>query len=380
MNTIRTLHLASFSGNIGDNANHRGSKKLFLRNDLPALHYEQMEIRDFYRGQRKFDLDFIQYANTFDLLFIGGGNFFELWPPDSKSGTSINLDILDLEKIKVPILFYSLGVDVGLGCSEDNKKKFKAFLDYCIQKPEIFVSVRNDGAISNLTNLYGKKFASKMTMIPDGGFFADYPACSAIKNNPVKNIAINIAGDMLDVRTKNIGFDNYIDEIAKFLMDFHANYHDYITVFFPHIFKDYTIITSLFDKLPDEISRNKLQIAPYAQGDQAAEIIWGQYRQCELVLANRFHANVVPIGMGIPTIGLCNYPQIYGLYKELEIQDRLIDCSKSGFSKNLMDLTGQTLAALPEVKNRLRNISLQVNKSGDENIQCLKSWFQQNFK
>ena len=39
----------------------------------------------------------------------------------------------------------------------------------------------------------------------------------------------------------------------------------------------------------------------------------------------RFHANVCPIGLGTPTIGLVNYPQVKLLYEELNLENRFVD-------------------------------------------------------
>ena len=72
MRKIRILHIASFIGNVGDNANHDG-----FRNNLRALLgrecvFDEIEIRDFYFSVRKrlFDEDFIEEANTYDLVVV----------------------------------------------------------------------------------------------------------------------------------------------------------------------------------------------------------------------------------------------------------------------------------------------------------------------
>jgi polysaccharide pyruvyl transferase WcaK-like protein len=56
------------------------------------------------------------------------------------------------------------------------------------------------------------------------------------------------------------------------------------------------------------------------------------------MLGMRFHANVCALGLGIPTIGLVNYPQIQFLYEELNCLDRAFSVHEPGFSKPLREL------------------------------------------
>ena len=111
------LHLASFAGNIGDLANHAGARRMLAERLGFALEFTDLEIREFYWKQRSFDDAFVEYANGFDLLIIGGGNYFELWVDHSATGTSIDITPERLAKLKVPTLFFALGVDTGQGYS-----------------------------------------------------------------------------------------------------------------------------------------------------------------------------------------------------------------------------------------------------------------------
>ena len=79
MSSLRILHLASFSGNIGDNANHMGFRPWFAKQVGREVAWSNCEIREFYWKERAFDTDFVALANSYDALVIGGGNYFELW-------------------------------------------------------------------------------------------------------------------------------------------------------------------------------------------------------------------------------------------------------------------------------------------------------------
>ena len=379
MKILKVLHLASFTGNIGDNANHCGAKKLFQRNGVPPMEFTKLEIREFFRKERYFDDDFISYANKFDLVMIGGGNYFELWPQNSRSGTTIDISPAELKKIRSPILFYSLGIDPGQGCTEENSVKFRNFLDYCGESANIFVSVRNDGATTHLNNLYGDRYTESVTMIPDGGFFSSYQTYSTFKDEEIPKIGVNLAGDMLDKRTSQIGETQYLDELKIFFTKFSEENPGYKIIFFPHIFRDIQLLGRLFEKLPDYLVRNKIQIAQYGQGDNEAETIFGQYNKCQLCLGNRFHSNVIPIGNSIPTIGLANYIQIPNLYKEIELQDRVINCNRANFSNDLLVLTKISLANLTQLKSRYLKVNNQINLIADGATLKLKKWFELNY-
>ena len=104
--TLNVMHVASFWGNIGDNANHTGMRKILSRYTGYHFRFKEVEIRDFYimRKKRKFDDSFVREANRHDLLLIGGGNFFDLWINESATGTTIDMKKEIFEQIKVPVI------------------------------------------------------------------------------------------------------------------------------------------------------------------------------------------------------------------------------------------------------------------------------------
>ena len=126
---MKAIHLASFSGNIGDVLSHEGTYNLFKRYFKKKINFKKLEIRDFYKNKKKINLHLVNYINSFDFFLIGGGNYFELWVPNSYTGTSLNFNLALFKKIRVPIIFHSLGVDINQGIYKNNKKKFIDFLN-----------------------------------------------------------------------------------------------------------------------------------------------------------------------------------------------------------------------------------------------------------
>lgn len=318
---LKVLHIASFIGNIGDNANHLGFQN--LRQKFLDFKFEitTLEIRELFWGKWSFNSNyFIEIANNHDLIVIGGGNFFELWVEKSETGTTIDISISTLEKIKTPFVFYALGLDIGQGYSENTHKKFKVFLDYLIEKPnQYFVSLRNDGAFKNLRLLYGDIYDKCLVKLPDAGFFAESRNLIQAEIGNKSYVVINIAGDMIEKRFLKFenGIDGFIDTFSGFV-DWMITAFKMDVIFVPHIYRDLEIIYKILNKMTDSSRRRHTTVSAYVTGDNGFEYIHNIYKHATLVLANRFHSNIFGISLGIDTIGLVNYPQIENLFDELE--------------------------------------------------------------
>jgi polysaccharide pyruvyl transferase WcaK-like protein len=377
---VNVCHLASFSGNIGDNANHLGSRAQFKKFLNLDFEISEIEIRSFYRKERFFDDAFIREVNKYDLLIIGGGNYFELWPANSRSGTSIDLGVEQLSQIRVPTLFYSLGVDLGQGVSLENKMKFDHFLEYLISQERFFVSVRNDGAKKNLSHLFGEKYSESIAVVPDGGFFVD----DQIEIQPIFRrlgrslVGINLAGDMMDIRLKSQSTNEYLCEFSKFIDTALSDSPEVDFVFFTHIPKDMLLLAQILNRISDKFARGRVYFAPYGQGLDMAKIIFGIYKSCDLIIGNRFHSNVVPIGFNVPTIGISNFPQIDLLYDELNLSDRIIDINQMSFAEILNAKVQETLANKTSIVNNYMGINRILFNQINDSFEKLKIWMTHN--
>ncbi|GAL27516.1 hypothetical protein JCM19239_2478 [Vibrio variabilis] len=324
MSKLNVLHIASFSGNIGDNANHRGFRNTLENNTDLNIEYQEYEIRQLFRSQKPFDSDFVALANQFDLLIFGGGNYFELWVERSATGTSIDIELELLDQIKAPIVFNGLGVDPAQGASRNCIEKFRRFLDYCIARRDILLSCRNDGSLKALQHLLGPHYANAFYHVPDTGFYChyDHEHCTEIVEEK-RNIVIQVAGDMLEKRycSAENAHQRFITQIALVIEELAQNNNHVILV--PHIYRDLAEIYRILEVLPDETVRERVTVAPYLVGDRGSNHIMNIYAQSDLVIAMRFHANVCAIGFGRPCIPLINYPQIEGLCTELDITDKI---------------------------------------------------------
>ncbi len=220
MKKVKVLHLASFSGNIGDNANHKGSRKALNEyKHILNFDFTNEEIREYYWRNKKFDDNFAKKCNQYDLVLIGGGNYLEFHIHHSRTGTSIDIPKYLLKKINVPIVFFSLGCECSLGYKEETFLKSKSFIDFIISLPNrYYLSVRNDGAHYNIKKYYGKSYIDKFTLIPDSGFLIEKQETGYNLKKNKKYIGVNIAGDSLDVRFKsNRSKEFFLNSFAKFI-------------------------------------------------------------------------------------------------------------------------------------------------------------------
>lgn len=352
---LRVLHVASFSGNIGDNANHLGFRPWFESLVGKKIAWSEYEIRDVYRGKRKFDEAFALEANAHDLVVIGGGNYFELWVDNSPTGTSFSITDEALSALEVPVFFNALGVDAGQGVSVKARGEFTRFMRHVLASEQFFVSVRNDGSAMALSANTSGLALDKVVRLPDAGFFARFDQVSVPTEMPGPVIGINLAGDMLQQRFPGAGRSDYasfLEEFVHFAVNIRAHSRTARFVLFPHIFRDLKVYADLLAVLPDEIRREACRISAYDSGPCAAEEVFSEYKRCDVVLGMRFHANVVAIGLRIPTVGLVCYDQIKLLYDEMGRPDLTIDVQQRGFAADLTRLT-VSLVAEPEASREV---------------------------
>lgn len=359
MPRLKIAQLASYRGNVGDQANVVGTRRLLAENlgpfgagfDLEYTDVEYLEYEPDPRwGGRKFDDSFVDLANGHDLLMIGGGGFFELAVDRSATGTPIDISIETMERIKTPVVFYALGFDISVGLTSRRVEKFRRFLAYILDRPGTLVSVRNDGSRANLHALLGEEIADRVDVVPDGGFFTEVPFAHHPELPDGKRcIAVNLAGDGLAFRfgdapgqTRN--FDAFLARFAAVLNELLARSGDLHVVIIPHIPEDLPVAWRLLAAIGPPNMRARLTVAPYLLGRAGQDYVFDAYRACKLAVGMRFHANVCPIGLGVPTIALVTHPQIAALYDELDMPHRALRALAPDFADRLKIMIAEALA------------------------------------
>lgn len=324
MRIIKILHVASFTGNIGDNASHLGLYNVLKTVLGDRLDIEQVEIRRFYKkyslaDKMNFDLEFTQKVNAKDLLIFGGGGFLDYWVPNSETGTTFDMSDEILDKLIVPTLFVSVGCMPHQPVPEGNIDKFHHFLQKVGSKKNMRIAVRNDGSILEIKRLFGGEFEGTITEILDNGFFYEPSLKFNCRLLEKPYIAINTTLDQLTMKNRMIGNINY-SQLREELLSLLQRIIDetgYSLVFVPHIFKDLQAFRELLEGMNDFYIRSRVAIAPYLQGDYGCNYLMSVYNQADSILSMRFHANVCPLSMGKRTVGLAALDRVVHMYNSI---------------------------------------------------------------
>lgn len=371
---INVLHIASFEGNIGDNANHNGTRRLLRENLDTEIEYTESEIRKYYQNYKKedalkFDTEFVRTANEHDAVLIGSGNFFELWVQGSVTGTTIDMPLEIVDAVDVPLVFYGLGCDPHQGVPGENREKFTRFLEHILDADDCLVSVRNDGAKQNIADYIDPELSERVEQVPDGGFFTTVNGGDHVEIPDDRNvIGINVVKDMLETRFPADGPISYSDFVASFatVLDRLLNEFDsFDIVFFPHIYSDLDAIADILSELNVLHRRTRVTTAPLLHGEGSEQYVFGSYQQCTLTLGMRFHSNVCPIGLNTPTIGLSSYPQIDNLYEELGISERVVDITRTGFERELYESITTTIDKQDAIRAEYSKINVELDTEID---------------
>jgi len=380
--TLRLLHLASFDGNIGDNANHAGFYNSIEQQTGYSFEYEQLEFREFYWKQRYFDEGFVNLVNQFDLLVIGGGNYFELWVEHSPTGTSVMIEPQLFNRIKIPVLFNALGVDPAQGASLSCRNKFKSFLTQVLADRKNFVSVRNDGSVEALKHYIGDEFVSLVTWTPDAGAVIKVDDSFTVIQPEKSYVAINVAGDMLDTRfsvSDELNSEQFIESFSKLIIKLLDKDSIDEVLIIPHIFKDVTLINSVLALVPDQITRKHISIAPLLHGPGSERLVFALYKHAKLCLSMRYHANLCAVGLGRPTIGLANYRQITKLYEEMALDDYVIAVNKYNYDERIMARVDDILLRYDLHSKRFCAKAEELRVHYQRYMSLLKQWLDKNF-
>jgi polysaccharide pyruvyl transferase WcaK-like protein len=363
---MRILHVASFQGNVGDNANHNGLRSQ-LSKVLPAnTSYEELEIRRFYqkydgKDKLQFDEAFAELSNKFDLMIIGGGNFLEIWIETSTTGCTIDIPPHVLDAIRTPIVFFGLGFHTYKGSTKETRSRFLCFLQKLLSEKRFLMTVRNDGSIGQLEACYGPQVAQPVMKVPDGGFYVRLDGTARSLTQPERcNIVLSIAEDMLEVRFPGApASDSYqllVSNFAEYIKQMSSIRKDAHFLLMPHIYSDLHIISEIVNCLPDHVRRKSVTVGPYVTGPGSESIVFSTYREATCVLAMRLHGNVVPIGLNVPTLGIGTYGRIAEMYRELGHTERLVEVEKSSFADALAARTESLLATSHAMKQENQQI------------------------
>ncbi|CAO3439968.1 polysaccharide pyruvyl transferase family protein [Azospirillum doebereinerae] len=400
---LKIIQFASICSNLGDNANIRGLRWL-IRTTFPEreIVFTDWDIVD-YSWTRVYTEADIDFVNTHDLLIIGGGGFFEILPnTPSWTGTRFNIPEALFRKIKIPILFHGIGthrVRADLAGSDVGPQidRFGRFLDELMTRDDVLLAFRNDGSREVLRRTLGDAVADRVTVVADAGLYTQIPKTSpwpglphpdSLRGRPL--IALNFGGDLLEARfpsdapgyqhagagrwshpgdyekpkvVDHAGFMRFVGGISDVLRAWLDAHPEMTAVFVPHIYRDVQMGAALLTELGFPYNRRRVTMAPYLHGFDGHDYIMDLYQRCDCVIGMRFHANVSPVGLGVPTIGLATFPMLRGFYDEIGCPDRTVDPNSPNAMTHLHDLLTETVCDGDAIRNRYRSIRKDCEKT-----------------
>ena len=326
------LHIASFSGNVGDIINHEGFyDSVGVQREI----IEQIEIRKFYNNSRelKFDNDLLERINNSRGLILGGGGFFDVRWKNSNTGTTVDLSSAFIDGIKVPVLVNSMGVHVDYG-NKQAIESFKSFIQRIDRDNKWLISLRNDGSLIRLKAIC-PDISDMIISVPDNGFMhksigSPYNAFSDIVGLSITNdlFSEEYNGNMTTDR-----FNKVIVDICKYILSKGDNIR-----FFLHAPQDIEVLHTIYSQIGNSMFRNRITISHFDMSSiEGANKLEYLYTQCKYVIAMRFHGNVIALKNMIPTIGLAGHEQIEGLYTDINFIDNCV-VVRDGFENRVQNL------------------------------------------
>ena len=379
---MKILHLASHTGNIGDNASHIGFRNVLSSIVKERFQIDELDIRRFYISYSLpdklfFDDAFAARVNTYDLLVIGGGGFLDFWVEGSVTGTTLNISEEILNKITTPVFISSVGCIPHKDIPEGNVEKFRRFLDTLLSRKKTFLAVRNDGSSQVLKELIGKKYFEKIPVVLDHGFFYENDG-TRYKPCEEPYILINTTDDqvkMLNRKTGRVDEQTFIDEMHK-VIKYIIDQTRLSIVFAPHIYSGYTAIDLLVSRINNFYLRSRVVVAPYVQNDFGCNQIFSAYKNSLLVVGMRFHANVCSLAMDVPAVGIAALDRVSSVYESVNLPSLAIPVNEHLSERTIHLINSATRGELstvnPELLKNKRSKTIDLYTDALNNFELLK--------
>jgi len=295
-------HAGAWEGNFGDSIIHKS-----IQSSLSQCSKYKIEFRNINCQQIEFTKDLIEEINREgDLLVIGGGGLVFYRPQDnSKSGWQWNIDIDLIDMIKVPFVVYGIGYNQF----EYDNSNFIPVTNSHLQKTvnlSTLFSVRDTGTKRELIARGCDE--NKIEVIPDSGMFlpANKIKVPGLRHGKLK-VGINWTSDRENQTFPEPWAQNrehFIKNLAglcRHLIDKRNAQIFYIS----HMGSSFD--KRIVDSLRELLGGNLIVIEEvlsslFPANYEKAEKLVGVYRQMDIVLGMRGHANIVSFGQHVPFI------------------------------------------------------------------------------
>lgn len=323
---IRIAHVGGWGRNYGDLALQSGQMRV-LREDAP----EALDFFPIHCQQTWFHEDLIEMINeTCDLLMLGGGGMIFHRPEDSsRSGWQFNIALEDLEKIRIPLAVYAIGYNPFHFDELKLLPQAMAHLAETQKKASVF-SVRNQGTWQALRK--GGLEGGRIDVIPDPGMYVEPHRLKLPGAEEAEiRIGLNWAGDRPHFRFGEPWHDSraaLIDALCDAFLLLTRRYPQLRVYFIPHlenridsdVWEEFSSrLGEIIVNLEDDVAR--IYPPSLAQSCFLADT----YRQMDVSIGMRGHANIIPFGMGTPVIGLGSHDKVGFFLSEVGLTEHWLN-------------------------------------------------------
>lgn len=312
---FKIFHAFARFYNFGDNALAFGVRNIFQKYFLSYSRFINVDVHT-----TIFDSNVVKEINKIgNLLLVGGGGLIHTF---NSRFWLFNMEENEAENLKIPMLFYGVGYN-NFNDAELDKNAIENIK--MLKEKSVAFSVRNDGSAERL-----RKLGLDFDEVPDPGFFVDANHPRPQING--KYVVLQIAYDSPSER----GLDNDVFflnlcEVCKNLLE-----KGYSVVLAPHCYPDIEIS----GKIVKHVNNSKVFVWDWFSMIREDNVTTGlgYYKYASFVLAMRGHAQICPIGMGVPVISIINHPKHLGLLKKLRQENLMVMVNDKDFLNKIFSL------------------------------------------
>jgi polysaccharide pyruvyl transferase WcaK-like protein len=253
-----------------------------------------------------------------DLLLIGGGG---LIMNRSTGPFQIQAAPEAWDRLEIPVVFQSIGwnqfpYDDPI---DENWLRDNLFEPLRRRRSATLISVRNSGTYERVHPLY-----PDLRLVPDPGFFIEADEADLPGHGP--RIGLCWSSDRLHKRwPSKAAEDHFLDGIIRACRKA-ADEFGAMTWLIPHIKGLDAEIASVLQRRLGDSFANLEDVRPdlYPATLSNARSFVGCYKAMDAVLGMRKHSVIIPIGLGIPALGLGDQAEVRWMLEDLDFGDRLL--------------------------------------------------------
>lgn len=305
-----------------------------------------------------------------DMLLIGGGGFIFYRPTNSShSGWQFNIKTNDIDKIDVPVAAYGIGNNQFPHDNSVFPQYMWESIDKLIDKSSVF-SVRNDGTRRSMKD--AGVCVNDVRVVPDAATFAS--SCRfdhQCLNNDNFKIGLNFATDRWSTRFKDeqSQFDA-LDAILEVCKEKVEQYNAKIYLIEHLIDNDMNKISKplirsraksilgndvciLFDEVKNEL---------YPPFGYLSGLFVDIYRQMDIMIGMRGHANIIPFGQNTPCIGIGEHNKVKWFLEEVGLSDLYVplNLDKQSNKDEVSRIIDTVIKNLPTYKANMLSSKIEL--------------------